>query len=49
MKTIKGSQNNEGATIKGKMVFDSRTQFKGGIWKIENGKEIEYELTPKKI
>ena len=48
--TIKGDQYNRGLTVDGKMVFDSRTQFKGGIWKADNeGNQTEYELVKKEI
>ena len=46
--TIEGWQNNQGATIKGKLIFDSKTNFKKGIWKVEKTGLVEYELTPKK-
>jgi len=45
---IEGSQNNQGATIEGKMIIDSKTNFKKGIWKVEKTGLVEYELTPKK-
>ena len=45
---IEGSQNNQGATIKGKLIFDSKTNFKKGIWKVEKTGLVEYVLTPKK-
>ena len=45
---IEGSQHNQGATIKGKMIFDSKTNFKKGIWKRVNRELVEYVLTPKK-
>ena len=32
---IKEWQDNRGLTVEGKMIFDSRTQFKGGIWKMD--------------
>ena len=45
---IKGDQYNRGLTVDGKMIFDSDTKFKGGIWKMDNeGNQTEYELTPK--
>jgi len=46
--TIKESQDNRSATIEGKMIFDSKTNFKKGIWKVEKTGLVEYELTPKK-
>ena len=46
--TIKESQDNRSATIEGKMIIDSKTNFKKGIWKVEKTGLVEYELTPKK-
>ena len=45
---IEGLQYNEGAIIEGKMIFNSETIFKKGIWKRINGELTEYVLTPKK-